>query len=248
MPCTIDTFFDKFIADSASHSTKRYQEANGDTDISVSRWKFDKTIDAYVRTIEFKHPVDIAVAPPFARARKEQRYRRFGQYGLSIETDTYVQDVPLATCFYTADRVLVEPSVKKEGHVVVHAKFDVRFIKRMMFQSLAASLTAKKFVEGFQNLEQYWSTSLTEGSSSSVSLSEEMPNASGPPSRTVSRASTAAALDTETRNVQATSMVSQSVPNTWTVTPILCTRMQFMVLACGLASFLLANACLSQSC
>mmetsp|Transcript_13200 Transcript_13200/g.23908 ORF Transcript_13200/g.23908 Transcript_13200/m.23908 type:complete len:89 (-) Transcript_13200:509-775(-) len=38
------------------------------------------------------------LAPPMAKARKEQRYQKFGEIGLTIESDTFVQDVPMADC------------------------------------------------------------------------------------------------------------------------------------------------------
>jgi hypothetical protein len=39
------------------------------------------------------------LAPPMAKARKEQLYRKCGEMELSIETDTaFVQDVPMTGC------------------------------------------------------------------------------------------------------------------------------------------------------
>jgi len=223
-----------FIADSASHSMKEYQESNGDVDVSATSWELDKD-GVYARTLEFKHAVNIPVAPPFARARKEQRFRRYGPYGLSLETDTYVQDIPLATCFYVADRVLVEPN--GNGQVVVHAKFDVRFVKKIMFQSLTASHTGKKFVEGFQNLEQYWSAALI---SSSPETLAEMQCAAARQMITVSPPP----LEVD-RGLEATNLVAkqEKLPKSREITRIIFTGPQCTILALGLFSFLLANAC-----
>lgn len=209
-----------FIADSASHSAQAYHESTGDVDVSVTPWKMDKD-GVYVRTIEYKHPVDIPLAPPFARARKEQRYRRFGQYGLSLETDTYVQDVPLASNFYVADRVLVEPSGSDERNVIVRAKFDVRFLKKVMFQSLTASHTGKKFVDGFQNQKFYWENALQ-------SLVKK--------SCTLQPASVAPSFDSM-------KPMSQQIIETRVVATIMFTSTQNLILLLGLASFLLVNVC-----
>ena len=64
----------------------------------VSPWKQEES-DIFARTIEYSHPVNAPLAPPMARARREQRYRLYGKHGLSVETDTYVEDVPMADCF-----------------------------------------------------------------------------------------------------------------------------------------------------
>ena len=133
-------------------------EAN-DSDITVTSWK-ETDNNAYVRTIEYSHPVNAPLAPPMARARKEQRYRRYGDVGLSIETDTYVEDVPMADCFYVTDRVLLEPNA--DGAVVILAEFDMRFVRSTMFRSLISNTTRSEFTKWFQGLEVYWSEAMVD--------------------------------------------------------------------------------------
>jgi|Transcript_13192 hypothetical protein len=59
-------------------------------------------------SLEYNHPVSapLALLAPMAKARKEQhRYRRYGEMGsLSIETDTFVQHVPMPDCFFVTER------------------------------------------------------------------------------------------------------------------------------------------------
>lgn len=217
-------------------------------DVTVTPWKLDTNSDndkeSFVRTVEFKHAVNVPMAPPYARARKEQRYRRFGQYGMLLETETYVQDVPLANNFYVADRVLVESS--DDGKcVVVHAKFDIRFIRRMMFQSIAASQTAKKFVEGFEKMERYWYNAASTTSGSSEACGDVMPVLVEELS---SQKQTAETVMTKECDEVLTRLVMQqqqqqecSKPEAATpVSPILLTRMQLTAFAVGLVSFLWA--------
>jgi hypothetical protein len=133
-------------------------EETGETNVIVSPWKKEKDDDTFARTIEYSHPVNAPLAPPMARARKEQRYRFYGKHGLSVETDTYVEDVPMADCFYVTERILVEP--KDEGQVVVLAEFDIRFVKRTMFRSIIANTTRSECLKAIQGYGAYWTKAL----------------------------------------------------------------------------------------
>jgi hypothetical protein len=132
-------------------------ESSGETNVIVSPWKLEEN-DIFARTIGFSHPVNAPLAPPMARARREQRYRFYGTHGLSVETDTYVEDVPMADCFYVTERILVEP--KDEGQVVVLAEFDIRFVKSTMFRSIIANTTRSECLKDIQGLGLYWTEAL----------------------------------------------------------------------------------------
>jgi hypothetical protein len=134
-------------------------EETGETNVIVSQWKKEENDDTFTRTIEYSHPVNAPLAPPMARARREQRYRFYGKHGLSVETDTYVEDVPMADCFYVTERVLVEPANEK-GVVVVLAEFDIRFVKRTMFRSIIANTTRSECLKGIQGYGVYWTKAL----------------------------------------------------------------------------------------
>jgi len=157
LPCTLNEFFDKYVADDALYPYETYMQSSGDTVLEVTPWKKEEN-GVYARIIEYNHPVNAPLAPPMARARKEQRYRRYGENGLSIETDTYVEDVPMADCFYVTDRVLVEPNA--DGAVVVLAEFDMRFVKSTMFRALISNTTQSEFLKWFQGLEEYWAEAM----------------------------------------------------------------------------------------
>jgi hypothetical protein len=161
LPCTLDDFLDKFIGTDALFPYSTYMQSSGDDVLQVTEWKRDEQHGVYSRMLEYNHPVNAPLAPPMAKARKEQRYRRFGEMGLSIETDTFVQDVPMADCFFVTDRVLVEPTAGENGTaVLILAEFDIRFIKSTMFRSLISNTTKSEFLKWFQGLGEYWSESI----------------------------------------------------------------------------------------
>jgi hypothetical protein len=67
------------------------------------------------------------MAPPTAKARKQQVLHKFGDAGLCVETCTVVEEVPMADCFVVEDRLWVH----KDGNegCSVSANFQIRFIK-----------------------------------------------------------------------------------------------------------------------
>ncbi|KAL3897038.1 MAG: hypothetical protein SGARI_007014 [Bacillariaceae sp.] len=113
--CDLDTFMSTFVENDAEYSLQKFMENNGDQDIQVSEWKEGDGGHSKTRIIEYTHPVDAPMAPPMARARKEQSFRRFGDHGLVFETKTYVSDVPMTDCFYVADLVRVETKQSEDG-------------------------------------------------------------------------------------------------------------------------------------
>lgn len=129
----------------------------GDEDLQGSPWILDNEDTRwYKRTIQYVHPIKVPLAPSKARARKEQRYRRYGHHGFCWETRTYTEGVPVSDCFFVIDRVLVEPTTGSpintsvntcsgSSTVVLSAYFDVCFIKKSMFQGIVAKTTGGEF-------------------------------------------------------------------------------------------------------
>ncbi|KAI2501156.1 protein of unknown function (DUF4782) [Fragilaria crotonensis] len=150
IPCSLEKFFELFLSDDAVYSIPNFMAGEGDFNVVTSHWKATETKGSKSRTIEYSHPINAPLAPPNAKARKEQRLRRFLNQGISIETDTYVDDVPMTDCFYVTDRILV--SANDDGTVTVAAYFDIRFVKSTMFRSIIANTTRSEFVKWFQNL------------------------------------------------------------------------------------------------
>jgi hypothetical protein len=145
----MERFYELFIADAAPHSIASFHEADGDTELRVTNWEPEEEGSPFfTRSFEYNHPVNAPLAPPMARAKKEQRFRRFAEHGMVIETDTFVEDVPMADCFYVRDRVLVEPQGDK---ILLVAEFDIRFVKSTMFRSIIVNTTRAEFIKYFKD-------------------------------------------------------------------------------------------------
>jgi hypothetical protein len=158
LTCNLDTYMSMFLCDGAKHSIANFLEGRGDSNLTETIWK-DGDDGSCSRVIHYTHPVNAPLAPPKTGARKEQSYRRYGDHGLRIETKTHVDDVPLADCFYVADRILVEPNQDGDS-VSVTMEFSITFVKTTMFKSIISKTTASEFVSFFESMADYMSRSL----------------------------------------------------------------------------------------
>ena len=132
---------------------------SGDEDIQCSEWKAAEDGVSKCRNIEYTHPVNAPMAPPMARARKEQAYRQYGEHGLVLETKTFVSDVPMTDCFYVADIIRVEPIGDK---VSISMHFDIRFVKSTMFKSIISRTTKSEFQNFMKRLANFMAKNLGE--------------------------------------------------------------------------------------
>jgi hypothetical protein len=144
LKCSLDRFFELFLGDDADHSIARFLEGRGDTSLQTARWEVKDGVNS--RVVNYTHPVNVPLAPPEAAARKEQTYRRYGDYGLVLETKTYVKDLPLTDCFYVTDRIVVEARNGKKEEVSVVIEFGLTFVKSTMFRSIISKTTEGEFV------------------------------------------------------------------------------------------------------
>ena len=167
LPCDLKSFFAMFLADDAKYTIPMFMKENGDDKIKSSEWvkSTDSAFEGVkTRTIEYTHPVNAPMAPPMARARKEQTYQAFEDYGLTVETKTIVSDVPMTDCFYVADRIRVQSH--GEGKVQVTMQFDIRFIKGTMFKSVITRTSKREIHNFMNNLASYMSKCLGENGAS----------------------------------------------------------------------------------
>ena len=172
-PCTMDEFFSMFLADTASHSLSHFLQSRGDSELEATPWNATDE-----RVVRYMHPVNAPLAPPTARARKEQNYDRYGK-NLVIHTRTVVDDVPMTDCFYVSDRIMVEPGVKEDGtcYVSVRMEFEITFVKSTMFQGLIRKTTSGEFDDFFEELAQFMQNAV-DGGGSSPSSNSSTPNIS----------------------------------------------------------------------
>lgn len=151
----LESFVEKFVNDDAPHSWAKFMEdIIGDSEVKTETWKVDNNSDSVAktctRTIEYTHPVNAPMAPPMARARKEQTLKKYG-FGLLVETKTVVSDVPMTDCFYVRD-VLQLKRGKNNNKWLLNIRFEVVFVKSTMFRGLINKTTTGEFDKFMKNL------------------------------------------------------------------------------------------------
>jgi hypothetical protein len=108
----------------------------GELDVHTSPWELpsaSKASESTSRTIQYTHPVNVPMAPPTAKARKQQVLHKFGDAGLCLETCTVVEAVPMADCFVVEDRVWVHGAKDGSEGCSVSVSFQIRFVKSTFF-------------------------------------------------------------------------------------------------------------------
>jgi hypothetical protein len=143
----ISAFFTNFLADEAPLSISNYMESIGDSSIITSQWSSKNkkySPNSMTRTISYMHPVTNPMAgTPKAKAIKRQRFKKFGSYGILLESETQVIGVPKTDCFVTREVMLVQPTSGNRG-VLVTSRFQIVFTKSTMFKSIISTQTASE--------------------------------------------------------------------------------------------------------
>eukprot|EP00545_Synedropsis_sp_CCMP1620_P005390 CAMPEP_0119018816 /NCGR_PEP_ID=MMETSP1176-20130426/20283_1 /TAXON_ID=265551 /ORGANISM="Synedropsis recta cf, Strain CCMP1620" /LENGTH=473 /DNA_ID=CAMNT_0006972895 /DNA_START=389 /DNA_END=1813 /DNA_ORIENTATION=+ len=171
--CSVPHFFDQFLADDAPHSIASYQQnVIGDSQVKVTKWivldddntNGDDTTNVMTRTVSFCHPIsnNFGVGPSSTMATRKQTLHRYGDFGLCMETSTFVEGVPACDAFHVADRWLVEEETaagNNDDHDTPQINFTVLhetvFTKRTMFKRMIESSTkteVKSWYKGYVEL------------------------------------------------------------------------------------------------
>ena len=133
---SVSEFYNHVLADNAEHSFEKFMRDIGELDVRTSRWErpsASKASESTSRTIQYTHPVNAPMAPPTAKARKQQVLHKFGDAGLCVETCTVVEEVPMADCFVVEDRVWVHGAKDGSEGCSVTVTFQIRFVKSTFF-------------------------------------------------------------------------------------------------------------------
>ena len=164
LACTLDEYFDLFLSnDSEQYSYGSYQRKLGDSELDVTPWQLSEEDGMSLRrVVSYVHPVNAPMAPPSAAASKTQRFRRWGEHGMCIETRTEVKDVPMTDCFHVDDQILIEPT--PDGGVSITSRFEIRFIKRTMFKNIITNTTKGEFISWFKGYKMMLIDALKERS------------------------------------------------------------------------------------
>lgn len=152
LPCSLTDFYNTLLADDAPWSIPRFQrDIIGDSEIECSDWAIDETGDQSLmrRTISFRHPInlDFGLGKFTALARREQRLRQFGTYGISLETSSFVKGVPASECFHVDDRWFLE---QRGGVVLFTVKYETRFSGRTILKRLISQSTESEVLDWYK--------------------------------------------------------------------------------------------------
>jgi hypothetical protein len=144
LPLTVDEFYHHVLKDDATHSFGKFMCDIGDLNVETTPWDASTS-----RIIHYTHPVNAPMAPPTAKARKEQSFTKVGSVGLCVETCTIVEEVPMADCFVVEDRLWVNEAEDGEGCIVA-VTFQIRFVKGTMFRRIIESTTRGEYLKFFK--------------------------------------------------------------------------------------------------
>ena len=161
------------MKDDATYPIHQFMTGNGDEEIDCTSWKKEKfgTV-GMTRTIEYTHPVNAPMAPPKARARKEQTLKTYGKFGFIIKTKTFVADVPMTDCFYVED--LIRVKAVSGSKVEISINFGLTFVKSTMFRSIIQRTTKGEFHGFMENYINFLVDSL--GASSDTTAAATTPS------------------------------------------------------------------------
>lgn len=149
---SLDEFYNLFLSDHAPKSLESYHRDIGDSNVQSTRWE-STLVDGFLaqkRKLTYRHPIKIAVpkAPSHGVASKAQTIVRFGNHGIHLTTETWINDVPFADCFYIADRLII--ASEPDGGIRISMKFGNCFVKKTMFKKILNSASAKSVMEFHQ--------------------------------------------------------------------------------------------------
>lgn len=137
LPCSLECFFQTFLADDVEHSLTRYQsECIQDRDVTASPWEKNAIMSS--RMITFTHPIKsvaMVLGPSEARTKRHQRLWRF-EKGILLENITHIEGIPNADTFCICDRWVIVAESNDSGGVQLSSSFELQFTKRSLFRNL----------------------------------------------------------------------------------------------------------------
>ena len=105
------------------------------------------------------------MAPPQAKAKKEQILKKYHNCGIIIETKTFVSDVPMTDCFYVTDTICIslpssdddddDETNQKRCKLILNIRFDIVFVKSTYFRSLIYRTTKNEMQQFMMNFTEY---------------------------------------------------------------------------------------------
>jgi hypothetical protein len=145
LPVSVDEFYKLVLEDNADNSIGNFMTNIGELNVECTLWQpVPTSAEPSNRTIQYIHPINAPMAPPTAKARKEQCLNKFDK-GMCMETCTIVEDVPMADCFVVKDRLWVIKNPEDENGCIVSVTFQIDFIKGTMFRRIIENTTRGEY-------------------------------------------------------------------------------------------------------
>jgi hypothetical protein len=149
LACSLDVFFQQFLADNAPYSLDRYQrDYIKDQDVKITTWHVDPDGN-YSRTLTFTHPIKntLGLGPSSAHTTRHQRLCRFRGLGMVLENTTVIGGIPYADAFHVQDHWVIAA----DGDYIVQVLvcYDTRFTKLALFKAMIEKSVRKETKEWF---------------------------------------------------------------------------------------------------
>jgi len=175
LPLTVDEFYNQILVDNAPHSFGKFMQDIGELNVDTTPWQppgEPTESEPTTRIIHYTHPVNAPMAPPTAKARKEQFFNKVGGVGLCVETCTVVEEVPMADCFVVEDRLWVQEN--EDGGCTVAVTFQIRFVKSTYFRRIIENTTRGEYMSFFKQFHDMIISLKSPSAATDKSPSEEL--------------------------------------------------------------------------
>ena len=158
LPCSLDEFYEKFIANDCPHSFGSFQKSViGDFELEVKEWEKSKDSTATAcsrRTITFRHPLKHKLGPKDASMEKRQQLHLIPGHGILLKSCTYGKGFPAADAFHVEDMWIIEPcnadadeSGRRSSGVSMSVSFQIQYSKSTMFKKMIDVNTKQEYTQ-----------------------------------------------------------------------------------------------------
>ena len=162
LPCSLDSFYDKFLSDDAQFSFDKFQtQTIGDFDLELERWDKDEETKSDKRIIKFRHPLKHRMGPSSAQMEKHQFCDFVRDNGILLKGASYGKGFPAADAFHVEDMWILEPCKSGSG-VTMTVLFQVVYSKGTMLKKLIDANTKQEYITMYEKYLNMVSAALGE--------------------------------------------------------------------------------------
>ena len=155
LPCSLDEFYEKFIANDSPHSFGSFQKsAIGDFELEVEKWEKNRggtAANSRKRTITFRHPLKHKLGPKDARMEKRQQLHLVPGHGILLKSCTYGKGFPAADAFHVEDMWIIESCItdadESGSGVSMSVFFQIQYSKSTMFKKMIDVNTKQEYTQ-----------------------------------------------------------------------------------------------------